>query len=405
VFDACYSADLTLAAREYCGLEPAVPPPASAWSATWHMSGRQAGPTTLDRLKTGGVRTVLIAETGSSLAGGRAFDQSSHIAGNDSTDAAPADRPFSRLMAAAVEHLRAPAGIESSLVWLGSRGVPSPWQPPREIAGIYWEEFFDAALLAHTLAAALGDDDSAFPGPSTADPESWLARAVDRLPAAGLFRRGLAPELEEFQSLNRLVYAAGLSAIDAACGALRDGLDAASDDVQLIVAAAAGELLVEHPCVARGCPPIIDALSHVPLIIRCGKGEAVGSRRSELVSTADVAATLVDWFHIDDPSPFGGASLLPITRCERETIREEIVFGAEQVGWGVRTPEFCCLCADESVAPGAFPTLGRPWLFQKPDDVADVVDVADQYPAESDSLFARLRGHVDMSTRAFVGPM
>lgn len=405
VFDACYSADLTLAAREYCGLEPVVPPAASPWSATWHMSGGQGRPATLDRLQAGGVRTVLIAEAGSSLADGPAFDQTSHVQGNDSTDAAPADRSFARLLAAAVEHLRAPAGVESSLVWLASRGVPSPGQPPREIAGIYWEEFFDAALLAHTLAAALGDDASAFPGPSTADPEAWLARAVDRLPAAGLLRRGLAPELEEFQFLNRLVYAAGLSAIDAACGALLDGLDAANDDVLLIVAAAAGELLDQHPCVLRGCPPIIDALSHVPLIVRCGKGEAAGSRRSALVSTVDVAATLVDWFGLDGPSARGGASLLPLMRYERETVREEIMFGAEQVGWGVRTPEFCCLCTDDTDAPGAPPSLGRPWLFRKPDDVADIVDVADQYPAESDSLFERLKGHIKLNTRAFVQPM
>jgi hypothetical protein len=268
--------------------------------------------------------------------------------------------------------------------------VPSPWQPPREIAGIYWEECFDAAPLGRTLAAALGDDPAGLCLQETADPEQWLARAVDRLPAAGLLQRGPAPELEEFQALNRLTYAACVSTIDAACGALFEALGPGVDDVLLIVSAAAGELLVEHPCLTRGCPPIVDALVHVPLLVRSGAGEAAGSRRGGLVSTADLAPTLIEWFQCADVPERRGGSLLPVVRGERTGTGEEVLFGAARIGWGVRTAEFSCLCGEEP-GPGAPPSPGRAWLFRKPDDMADVLDVAEQYAAECESLVQKLR--------------
>lgn len=385
VFDACFAADLTVAVREYCGEASAASTANSPWSATWRLSARSGPPGLLGRLQAAGVRTVLISETGSSHAAAPRFDEVREVRGDDSPDAALSERPFARLAAAGVECLRSLAPNRPSLIWLASRGVPSPWQPPREIAGVYWEEFFDAEPLRQTLAAALGDDPAGLPGQDASDPEQFLARAIDRLPAAGLLRRGPAPELEEFQALNCLTYAACVSTIDAASGALFEALAPGADDLLFIVAGAAGDLLSEHPCVMRGCPPIVDALAHVPLIVKAGAGEAGGSRRGELVSTVDLAATLAEWFGCGEPPGGDVGSLLPVVRGEASSAREEVFFEAAPIGWGVRTGEFSCLWGAMD-GDGGPPSPGRAWLFRKPDDAADMLDVADQYPAECESL-------------------
>jgi arylsulfatase A-like enzyme len=320
-----------------------------------------------------------------------AFDEIRENDGSDAAEAPARDRPFARLVADAVDcWQRQSPGTEPSLLWVASRGIPSQWLPPPEIAGIYWEEFFDAESLRLVLAAATGNESLVVD--TTIDPEQSLTAALPGLVETGLLKRGVVPELEEFEALNRAVYAAYVSAIDAWCGTLLDAISATPpDDLLLIVTAASGDLLTPHPCVERGCPPIVDSVVRVPLIVRIGAGEPVGSRRGGLVSTADIPATLAAWFQLPEHTrPGDSLDLLPMIRCEADSVRESVLFGAEGTGWGLRTGEFSCLCAMEQGPAGVPPRLGRPWLFSKPDDAGDFLDVADQNPAVAESLAARI---------------
>jgi arylsulfatase A-like enzyme len=381
VFDGCYSADVSETTR--------IP----AWWSGQSASAAEAGCCThlMDLLRSAGVCTTLCIERGSRTQYSAVFDEIRDIDGSDDADAPARERPFAKLVADAVDcWQRQSPGTERSVLWVASRGIPSPWLPPAEIAGIYWEEFFDAESLRLVLAAATGNESLAVD--TTIDPEQSLTEALPGLVETGLLKRGVVPELEEYQALNRAVHAAYVSAIDAWCGTLLDAISATSpDDLLLIVAAASGDLLTPHPCVERGCPPIVDAVVRVPLIVRIGAGEPVGSRRDGLVSTADIPATLAAWLQLPEHTPPGDSrSLLPMIRCEADPVRDSVLFGAEGIGRGLRTGEYSCLCAVEHGAGGAPPRLGRPWLFSKPDDAGDFLDVADQNPAVAESLAERI---------------
>jgi hypothetical protein len=383
VFDRCYAADVSEAPRISAWWSGPGAPTAEAASGIYLV----------DALRAAGVRTTLCIERGSSAQGSAAFDEMLEIDGIDAADAPARERPFARLVANAVDcWQRQSRSAEQSLLWVAARGVPSPWLPPREVAGIYWDEFFDAESLRLALKAATENETIAAGGDSAFDPEQSLVDALPKLAETGLLTRGIVPELEEFQVLNRMVYAAYVSAIDASCGTLLDAVSAtATNDLLLIVTATAGDLLAPHPCMERGCPPIVDALVHVPLIVRTGAGEAVGSRRGALVSTTDIPATLAAWFQLPASAARGESrDLLPMMRCEADVQRQEVTFGADGIGWGVRTPDFSCLCALEHDPGCAAPRLGRPWLFSKPDDAADYLDVADQNPAVAESLAAHI---------------
>jgi arylsulfatase A-like enzyme len=380
VFDDCYSDEIPEA--------PRIPAGRSGQGAS--TAGAAVDAHLVDMLRTAGIHTALCSERGSGLLPA-AFDEVHEIAGSDGPETPARERPCALVVAEAVEcWQRQFRTAEHSLLWVASRGIPSPWLPPAEIAGIYWEEFFDAESLRLVLAAATGHESLAVD--TTIDPEQSLTAALPGLVEAGLLKRGVVPELEEFQALNRAVYAAYVSAIDAWCGTLLDAISATSpDDLLLIVTAASGDLLAPHPCVERDCPPIVDAVVRVPLIVRIGAGEPVGSRRGGLVSTADIPATLAAWLEPPEYTPPGDSrSLLPMIRCEADPVRDSVLFGAEGIGWGLRTPEFSCLCAVEHRAGGTPPRLGRPWLFSKPDDAGDFLDVADQNPAVAESLAARI---------------
>ncbi len=380
VFDDCYADEIPEA--------PRIPAEGSGQGAP--TAGAAVGAHLVDMLRNAGVHTALCIERGSGLPHA-AFDEVHEIAGSDGPDTPARERPGALVVAEAVEcWQRQFRSAEHSLLWVASRGIPSPWLPPPAIAGIYWEEFFDAESLRLVLAAATGNESLAVD--TAIDPEQTLTASLAGLVETGLLKRGVVPELEEFQDLNRAVYAAYVSAIDAWCGTLLDAIIAtAPDDLLLIVTAARGDLLTPHPCIERGCPPIVDAVVHVPLIVRIGAGEPVGSRRSGLVSTADIPATLAAWFQRPAHAMFGDSrDVLPMIRGEAAPVRDSVVVGAEGIGWGLRTGEFSCLCAVEHGPGGAPPRLGRPWLFSKPDDAGDFLDVADQNPAVAASLAARI---------------
>lgn len=185
-------------------------------------------------------------------------------------------------------------------------------------------------------------------------------------------------------------FAARIHALDSEFGRwLDERPDVLSDDTLLVVTAAAGAVLFPHPNLAKGCPAIIDPIVHVPLIVRAGPSEQCGTRRRGLVSVVDIEATICAWLGIAHRRE--GHSLLPVLRGETERVRDAVMFRREYVGSGVRTEEFSCLMPAGLPSPGAgsdwdFSQPQRPWLFAKPDDAWDMLDVAAQHPDELERL-------------------
>lgn len=191
----------------------------------------------------------------------------------------------------------------------------------------------------------------------------------------------------------RAVFAACVSELDAAFGSWLDRYQAElTRDTLLIITARRGALLFPHPALARGCPEIVDPVVRVPLIMR-GGGEG-GSRRRGIVSSDDLGATLCHWFEV----PAGAAapqsySLLPAIREGAVVGREAALFRSDGIGIGIRTERFSCLIPDglkqaHHASHWDFKAALRPWLFAKPEDVWDVLDVAEQYPDDLERLVA-----------------
>lgn len=416
VFDACFAADLSQAAAGG-GRHVAEPSKAAWWTGRYPRSSFRGessplgpwagdGPATvIDALARAWVRTTLGVECPASGAAWPRFDKVHGVAGIDAASASGDEYPFAQLVSLGMECLvRDNRSSRSTLLWFKSRGVPSPWIPPREVAGMYWDEFFEPEGLVVALdAVAAGQFDAALLSGGI-EPERSLADSVERLAASGLLTRGQIPETTAGVELNRAVYAAYVSALDSWLGRLLDAWRrTATEESLLVVAAAAGDLPAKHPQVRAGCPPLVDALVHVPLIVRRGRGAAIGTRRQSLVSLVDLAATLAEWFGVPEAAKsMDGRSLLPLVRGTAEVERDAVFLGAEGVGWGVRTTGFSCLfpAAREAVealngddARGTAEFVGRPRLFLKPDDVWDMHDIADQYPSDVDALAKRLDEH------------
>lgn len=145
--------------------------------------------------------------------------------------------------------------------------------------------------------------------------------------------------------------------------------ETAEDDWRLIVMGAEGLLQpqdAEHPA----DPDLCDDWVHVPLWVIAGTGERFGTRDSRLLSTDAIGPTLKQWFSAaeDDPE-------------ERLLVEDADGVRIEGPGQrGIRTREWFFRLSDGQ---------DHGELFQKPEDVWDVNDLADRRPEVAESLAAR----------------
>ena len=127
-----------------------------------------------------------------------------------------------------------------------------------------------------------------------------------------------------------------------------------------------------------------DELVHAPLLIAGASGETLGSRRQELVTPMDVLPTLSEWFG-DAASSGDARNLGPLLRNEDGDWRSEVVLLDDEGHAAVRTPEFLYVAdrlAAQSFDKQAEQSESLGSLFQKPEDVWEVNDVADQRPEQ-----------------------
>lgn len=367
-----------------------------------------------DLLRSGGVHTRLLLESdaGDSSVVAPGFDDLVTVTVTDDSQAPETQGGFARLVAVEARHGLQTSGTGGarSLLWLKSRGVPSPWIPPREFVDLYFDELglsehaepadapddlVDPADDAAGHAGAGGIDDlpavekieSRHTRTSAADVADSAA-AEDPLPAEEL----VSPE-ELDARYSKALYAGYVTYLDRWLGKLFQLMEQSPhrDQVLLIVVAGAGESLGEHGALGAEQTGLYEELIHAPLFVRVPHSDQAGTRRSALVQPADVGATLLDWFGIScPPASTEGRSLLPLINNELDSVRDAAYVGVAGRVAGIRTQNFFYVRGEPS-RTGLFPVSGR--LFEKPSDRWDMVDVAAQYPEAVDELEARLASH------------
>jgi arylsulfatase A-like enzyme len=268
------------------------------------------------------------------------------------------ETPFFRLAARAQRDLRLfqTSRREPWLLWIKSRGVPSPWLAPRPFAS----RFLDIADEAEDEDAPLEDDDdpadedpdedeSIDPEAEATEGESLLEmsaaefddllRKLASLPADERERAALS---DMDRGLMRRVFGGYVHLLDAGFGQLWDAIEqaAAASPTLLIVTAALGASVREPGVLRDGWSGLAEETLHTPLFVRALPTRRT-SRRQQLVQPVDLLPTLFDWFGVDSSDlSFEGQSLLPLVRGQAHEPRSRIWCGDSQDLRGIRTPDY-----------------------------------------------------------------
>jgi len=132
------------------------------------------------------------------------------------------------------------------------------------------------------------------------------------------------PYIEHMRYMN----AALISMCDAYLGRVLDAMDKNDlwKDTMLIVNTDHGFLLGEHDWWAKCAMPFYEEIAHIPLFVWDPRLAVAGERRDALVSTIDIAPTLLEFFQTEIPKDMQGRSLMPVIR-DNTPIHDGILFG------------------------------------------------------------------------------
>jgi len=200
----------------------------------------------------------------------------------------------------------------------------------------------------------------------------------------------------------RQAFAGQLTLFDACLGGLVDAVRALRPTWAIAIIGLRGMPLGLHGQV--GCKTPADALGkpygewvHLPAILVAADGRMAGQRSADLVTPADVGATVID---LAGFAPVGSAttssdarSLIGLFTDWQYDARDRVIVAAGDStaivtrGWHLVT---------EPLADGT--TV--PQLFAKPDDFFELSDVADRCPAVAEELLAALAAGADMPLSA-----
>ena len=405
------------------------------WTGCFEFFGdRPTGASPIAQMRAAGIHCQLLAEQ---LAGlpVEQFSDAAEVAGTDGLEVEHDLVPFAQLISRAIDVLRQPATEQRKLLWLHSRGVPSPWLPPRFFAELYLNEFeadepevdddgsepvaddqppsvdyeqialdmldqFEAdeslrqQVLSESLFDAVEPDD--VDEDSDAEPRGAVAQQSDHSAADD--------ESAEFLSrLSTLLFGSYVTLLDDRLGRLMTELATCSEPVLLIVTAAMGQSFgertglgaerVEKAPEAELSEPVL----HTPLFVWQSQRPGCGTRYHELSQPTDVPATLQDWFGVAVAEPQAGHSLIGLTNGNSPTwprtqalhfgTRGEL--GLRERGWFYRV----------NASDLAAPTTDEPQdedvvvgsLFVKPEDQWDINNVAALEHREQQRLLDELR--------------
>jgi arylsulfatase A-like enzyme len=263
------------------------------------------------------------------------------------------------------------ADSDGWLLWLELATLLPPWDVPAEHVERYLVEYAD-------------EDENE-------DAEEEVADALEPL---------LVPASDSIDPRDDLTfirlqrsYAAAVSYLDAALGALLKELDSRRllDDVLLIVTTDHGLPLGEHGIVGPVLPLPHDELVHLPLLMRLPRGEQAGRHVWALTQPVDLMPTLLDAFGLP-PAPADGHSLLPLARGSAGKVRDYACSAlrvGDAVAWALRSPEWAFLKREGAEAR----------LYVKPDDRWELNDVIQHHPELAERLTAALRDLVEKAAQ------
>lgn len=194
----------------------------------------------------------------------------------------------------------------------------SPYDPPPPYDAMYGDVPEGTSGGLDTLRVLTGERQTAVLG---------FPRDKDAAITEGLLPelvRGWDPEPSELERDLVRLYEGEVSYLDAHLGRLFDGLREAGvwDDALVVVTADHGETFHEHAdCWNHGLG-VYDTTVRVPLIVRA-PGRGAGARVAQVVSTIDVAPTVLDLLGLEPGPRVDGHSLAPLLeggRLEREHV-------------------------------------------------------------------------------------
>lgn len=410
-----------------------------AESGAEKLNDGEESPNWIRSLAAQGVRCRLVAEDSEGLPT-ELFNSSETVSGADGLNAEHDNVPIARLVQRGIELLGGDDAADASaatnesspeLLWLHSRGVPSPWLPPRLFAELYLDELEELldGESGSEIARNLVNQFETEPDLIRLLLSDWQRDVEDdSTEAKAEPRAGADPgdvetrELE--QQISRLVFAGYVSMIDRWLLKLLSAIESCDDRVLLIVSANQGrsfgegtDLMVDpvrqpvgdsdgssgHAAGKSGngrAGSLYDSELRTPLMIaeyRADSGDqSFGSRHWALVQPIDVAATVHEWFcRAADESAaetsgtkpdLDGCSLLEAISGGTPNGHERTFHLGPDGQVGVRNRHWALLASDVNVLDDSAVRL-----FAKPDDQWDVNDVSSQYPEEVDDMLEALR--------------
>ncbi|MBC8113371.1 MAG: hypothetical protein H7062_03260, partial [Candidatus Saccharimonas sp.] len=287
----------------------------------------------------------------------------------------------------ACERLVVPRGEASRIVWLHSAGVPEPWLPPEGFATLYFDEYEERGCETASVSQDnWGTHPAAYAGYASLL-DHWLGELVTAVEAASKRESTL------------LVVAAArgcdwmtLSAEQAKRSVSEEALSTLPESPP------SSEEVVEQrdkaiePLIPREAIPLSDTITRTPLLLRLFdqgpfSSEFAGTRSNRLVQTADLSATLLDYFQLPVTQSLSEGRSLLQELAETQSPREMVCFTDGAGSRGIRTAEWSCLVDDAVSADAAEPVAK---LFAKPEDIWEVNDLSGQRRDVAAALVARL---------------
>ncbi len=202
-------------------------------------------------------------------------------------------------------------GNEPFAVWVSFAGPHDPYDPPAEMADMY----YDAPIPAPVGSRA-----------ELADKPKAQRMAGKENVKNSMYRMNPAEAAPEQHRAWRAHYYANISLIDEGVGKMLAALEAngALDETLIIYTADHGDALGDHGLPYKGF--YYESMAHVPLLMR-GPGVAAGARCAALVSSLDYVPLFYTACGLAPPDTLQGKSLEPLLTApllpHRETVFSE----------------------------------------------------------------------------------
>ncbi|MEX2559845.1 MAG: sulfatase-like hydrolase/transferase [Pirellulales bacterium] len=261
----------------------------------------------------------------------------------------------------------APKAAGPFCLWLHTQGMAAAWDAPLEMREQY------------------ADEDEPPPAKSAEVPALWLPEDYDP---------------DELLAISQ-AYAGQVSLLDLCLGGLLDLVRGFSlgGDTLVVLVSARGFPLGIHRSIGAVDNRLYGELVQVPWLMRFPDGLGAAARSQALVQPCDLAATLLEYWHIEAALPSAsGRSLLPVVREEAAEVRQQAFLLGDDGEQALRTPDW--YLRRLKAASTADQTRLHHELYAKPDDRWEVNDVADRCADIAESLASVEWGEMIQASRA-----